>query len=43
MAICLALFPPSTKFHSYREGYIGRNLESKDLENEVSLDFIDLR
>ena len=30
MAICLALFPPSTKFHSYLEGYINKNLEDSD-------------
>ena len=30
MAICLALFPPSTKFHSYLEGYINKNLEDAD-------------
>lgn len=32
MAICLALFPPSSKFHSYLEGYINRNLE--DIERK---------
>ena len=30
MAICLALFPPSNKFHSYLEGYINKNLEDSD-------------
>ncbi|XP_068704201.1 rho GTPase-activating protein 39-like isoform X1 [Montipora foliosa] len=30
MAICLALFPPSTKFHTYLEGYINKHLEDAD-------------
>ena len=35
MAICLALFPPSTKFYSYLDGYLNKNLE--DIERkEVS-------
>ena len=30
MAICLALFPPSTKFHCYLEGYINKHIEDAD-------------
>lgn len=36
MAICLALFPPSTKFHSYLSGYIARTLENPECEDKVS-------
>ena len=33
IGICLAFFPPSTKFHSYLEGYIYRHLDpSMDTE-----------
>lgn len=38
MAICLALFPPSTKFYSYLDGYLNKNLE--DIERkEISLTY----
>ena len=33
IGICLAFFPPSSKFHSYLEGYIYRHLDpSMDTE-----------
>ena len=35
MAICLALFPPSTKFYSYLDGYINKNFQDADWK-EVS-------
>ncbi|EDO35783.1 predicted protein, partial [Nematostella vectensis] len=35
MSICLTLFPPSTKFHSYLEGYITRHLNCEDDNLEV--------
>lgn len=36
LAICLALFPPSTKFYSYLDGYINKHLEDADWK-EVSV------
>ena len=30
MAICLALFPPSTKFYSYLDGYINKHFQDAD-------------
>ena len=30
MAICLALFPPSTKFYSYLDGYITKHFQDAD-------------
>ncbi|XP_032231611.2 rho GTPase-activating protein 39 isoform X2 [Nematostella vectensis] len=37
MSICLTLFPPSTKFHSYLEGYITRHLNCEDDNLEVDI------
>lgn len=35
LAMCLAFFPPSNKFHSYLEGYICTHLESPDVTGEL--------
>ena len=39
--MCLSLFPPSNKFHSYLEGYIYRHLEPEMDTAGVSCDFIE--
>lgn len=31
MTACLAIFPPSAKFHGYLEGYIYKYLDMEDL------------
>lgn len=43
MAVCLAMFPPSAKYHSYLEGYVYNHLKDnqkpihKILEQEISV------
>ena len=37
MAICLALFPPSTKFYSYLDGYINKNFQDADWKEVILL------
>ena len=43
IAVCLAMFPPSTKYHSYLEGYVDSHLKdnqkpvNKILEQEISV------
>ena len=43
MAVCLAMFPPSAKYHSYLEGYVYSHLKdnqkpvNKILEQEISV------
>ena len=43
MAVCLAMFPPSAKYHSYLEGYVYNHLKdnqkpvNKILEHEISV------
>ena len=43
MAVCLAMFPPSAKYHTYLEGYVYNHLKdnqrpvNKILEQEISV------
>ena len=37
ITMCLSIFPPSNKFHSYLEGYIYRHLEPEMDELGVSM------